>query len=315
LTVRGLSAWAKKQFKKAREELEDASPTEVESIVAQAEEKVKGLRPTLAKGIVWANPSKKLPTDVVVVFIHGWSGSRLEISPLCEMIASKLGANCYFARLPGHGIEMMGYGQEEDVTCLGYAYEGVHALAIAEKLGKKILLVGISTGAALAAWLCCQPWSRNLCGCICISTNVWVKPPALVRFAGRIPLLREFIMFLVRGGLTTRNKILNKAHGELITSPYPTHLTPSIFDLSSALALADPRKFAVPLLAFHNPDDPTCCFKEADRFVSAVGNSKMVTVTPLENEHKHIITGNALTPSTLPLFLDEIGTWCSSLQK
>jgi hypothetical protein len=43
-------------------------------------------------------------TEWVVVALHGFSATRQETAPLAEIVASRLGANLFEARLAGHGL-------------------------------------------------------------------------------------------------------------------------------------------------------------------------------------------------------------------
>merc|ERR1719277_1078130 len=142
-----------------------------------------------------------------------------------------------------------------------------------------------------------------------ISANVWTKPVAVVKSIGWIPLFREFVLCAVRGGLTTRLVARNKAHADFATLVYPTHLTSSIFDLSRALALENPACCKVPILACHNPNDPRACYEAVAQFVASVPKGQMMKVRPAPEEHQHIITGNAMSPSTLRSMLGKITMW------
>ena len=198
-------------------------------------------------------------------------------------------------------------GGGDALTLRGMAEEVANALAIGEKLGDSVLLVGCVTGAALCAWITLQPWARgHLVGCVIICANVRTRPVALLKHLRRIPLLRELILFAVRG-VTARSPALSPQHGEAWTLTYPTHFLPVIFDISAALALEDPADCKVPALAFHNPEDHTADFDEAAAFVARVPHGRMVRVT--DAEHKHCIVGEILSPSTLPKVTQEISEW------
>ena len=47
--------------------------------------------------------SRAHQTQWAVVYIHGFSASRMETAPLADTIATALGANLFYARLAGHG--------------------------------------------------------------------------------------------------------------------------------------------------------------------------------------------------------------------
>merc|ERR1740129_1672547 len=70
--MRSLPEWAKCHYTNLRIQLAPMSPEDVEGFIAQSERNIDSLKPKLAKGVVWADPEKKEPTEYVVVFVHGW---------------------------------------------------------------------------------------------------------------------------------------------------------------------------------------------------------------------------------------------------
>ena len=74
----------------------------IEKNIASSEAKVSNLRPNIEKKILWADKiNQKTPKSIV--FIHGFSATRVELSPVIENVAKALGANVFFTRLTGHG--------------------------------------------------------------------------------------------------------------------------------------------------------------------------------------------------------------------
>lgn len=196
---------------------------------------------------------------------------------------------------------------DEVLTLRRMVQEVVDALAIAETLGERVLIVGCSTGAALCAWLCLQPWALgSLAGCVLVSPNVRTRPVEAVRIMRKFPLLRELIFFMVKG-VTIRDQPVSARHELAWTVTYPSHFLPLIFDVSAILALEDPARCKLPMLVFHNPDDPRADFGEAEAFVSQVPQGRLVRVE--ESEDKHCIVGDIASPSTLPKFHDDITAW------
>ena len=68
-----------------------------------SEKKHEVIEGTEAK-IEWAKNSKQR-RDLCILYIHGFSASRQEISPTVSVIAEKLGANAVYTRLAGHGLK------------------------------------------------------------------------------------------------------------------------------------------------------------------------------------------------------------------
>jgi hypothetical protein len=107
--------------------------------------------------IHWYNDEHKR-TDVVLVFVHGWTASPHEILAVVKGVANNLKANVYAARLSGHGAKTErspGGGQHlvhEALPERLYA-DAIDAAHIGMKLGDKLVFIGSSTGAALLTYV------------------------------------------------------------------------------------------------------------------------------------------------------------------
>eukprot|EP00928_Gymnodinium_smaydae_P012359 TRINITY_DN14487_c0_g3_i2.p1 TRINITY_DN14487_c0_g3~~TRINITY_DN14487_c0_g3_i2.p1 ORF type:complete len:385 (-),score=42.02 TRINITY_DN14487_c0_g3_i2:163-1278(-) len=306
--VRNMRVVGRGAFERTKAQVDGLSPEEINEVVVERDRLAVDVRHGQHSGIVWRDDEKKARTDLSIVFIHGWSASRFECSPLCEELARELGANLYFARLPGHGRAEINC-KDEEVTLFGLVTEAAQALAVGQSLGKRVLLVGCSTGAALSAWLCTQLLAE-ICGCVLISTNVWTKPVPLIRNVRMFPVLRDLVLMLVRG-YTWRGKPLSVEHENAWSLTYQSALLAAVFDVSAMLSIEDPERCAVPTLAFHCPADPLASFEEANRYVRKLPRGKMEVVdTP---EHPHCVVGNILSPSTVSCMLSSIVEWAQDL--
>src|SRR5215831_12445105 len=52
-----------------------------------------GVSEELAKGIMWNDPSSHDRTPLSLAYVHGFSASRKDVSPVVEIVARKLKAN------------------------------------------------------------------------------------------------------------------------------------------------------------------------------------------------------------------------------
>src|SRR3990167_6477878 len=123
-------------------------PSELETYIAKREAAIPGLRPRVEKTIVWADPHRRRRTPYALVYIHGFSASRQETAPLADTVAAELGANLFYTRLAGHGVDDV--DAFASVTADDWKNDAREALAIGALLGEKVILVGNSTGATLA---------------------------------------------------------------------------------------------------------------------------------------------------------------------
>ena len=121
--------------------------------------------------IIWADSIRQ--TEWVVLYLHGFSASQGEGAPLHQHITQKLGANLLLARLAGHGYRNEQLGE---YTAIGAWEDAKEYLALAEKLGQKVLIMGTSTGCSYALNLAAE-FPEKVKALINLSPNIRVKDP------------------------------------------------------------------------------------------------------------------------------------------
>lgn len=126
-----------------------ASLTELDQYLADKESKIPKIKPENESRIIWADTIRQ--TEYALVYIHGFSAGVMEGAPLHQEVAKRYGMNLYLPRLSKHGID------DDDIfselTPKGLIDEAKEALVIGRKLGKKVILMGCSTGSTLAIYL------------------------------------------------------------------------------------------------------------------------------------------------------------------
>ena len=121
--------------------------------------------------IVWKDSLQK-PTEYAIVYLHGFSASQEEGNPAHRIIAQKFGCNLYLSRLAEHGIDTS--EQLLNLTADNYWETGKEALAIGKQLGKKVILMGTSTGGTLALKLAAA-FPNDVAGLILYSPNIAIN--------------------------------------------------------------------------------------------------------------------------------------------
>jgi esterase/lipase len=116
-----------------------------------AQESADSIRPGNGAEIIWADPTRKEKTAISIVYIPGFTATKMEGDPIHREFAARYGCNLYLARLEGHGIVT-------DTPMLNYAPESVmasakRAMAIAQALGDEVIVMTCSTGGTLAIYL------------------------------------------------------------------------------------------------------------------------------------------------------------------
>ena len=90
-------------------------------------------------------------TEYVLLYLHGYTATINEGMPVAAHFASRYGMNMYLPRLDDHG-----YVTEDPLlymTADGLWESAKEALAVAEKLGDKVIIMSTSTGGTLALTL------------------------------------------------------------------------------------------------------------------------------------------------------------------
>ena len=123
--------------------------------------------------IVWADSSTKHKTAYSIVYLHGFSASKMEGAPTHMEIAKKFGCNLYLARLSQHGIDTT--DALINMTPDNLWETAKQAYAIGKQLGEKVILMGTSTGGTLALQLAAT--YPDVAGLILYSPNIAINDP------------------------------------------------------------------------------------------------------------------------------------------
>ena len=122
--------------------------------------------------ILWANDSTRESTEYVLLYLHGFSASRREGSPVNEDFTRHFGCNAFLARLASHGV--VSDDPLLDMTPELLYESAKEALVIARQLGHKVVIMGCSTGCTLALKLAAD-FPEMVYGMILYSPNVQIK--------------------------------------------------------------------------------------------------------------------------------------------
>jgi len=149
------------------------SPHDLEHYVQQ-NESAHHLKPDNEARIVWANDSVPQVTNYSMVYLHGFSASQKEGDPVHRNVAAEFGCNLYLSRLAEHGIDTS--EQLVNLTADNYWESAKQALAIGKKIGRKVILMGTSTGGSLALQLAVA-YPKDVAALILLSPNIAINDP------------------------------------------------------------------------------------------------------------------------------------------
>lgn len=277
-----------------------ADPARLDSFLAAAEADVPALRPGTEKTIVWAGAPGQ-PTDVAVVYLHGFSATRQETAPLADSVAARLGANLYYARLAGHGQDAEALGRATANDWLADAHE---ALGIGRRLGRRVVLIGTSTGGTLATWLAVQDTLAAPAALVLISPNFAPKDPN----AGL--LLWPWGRLIARAAVGPYRawRPHNPAQARYWTTRYRTEALLSMMGLVDLVARADLGALRTPVLVLYDPADRVVDAEATEARFAGMGapHKRLVRVVGTGDPSHHVLAGAVLSPQTTPALTDTI---------
>jgi pimeloyl-ACP methyl ester carboxylesterase len=185
------------------------------------QESAHKLKPENEAQVVWANDSLKQVTNYCIVYLHGFSASQMEGDPVHRNIAAEFGCNLYLSRLSEHGIDTT--EQLLNLTADNYWESAKQALAIGKKLGRKVILIGSSTGGSLAIQLA-GTFPHDVDALILLSPNIAINDPfawILNNHWGcrpHVPLNMVNMLFLMMTGRFTAGTGTNPTGSKLLWS-------------------------------------------------------------------------------------------------
>ncbi|MEM8884243.1 MAG: alpha/beta fold hydrolase [Planctomycetota bacterium] len=273
----------------------DAAPVDItlpDDLDTYLRDRERDVPPAVAKTIVWRDPQSKRRTKLALVYLHGFSATRIEINPACALLAQMLDANLYFTRLDGHGLGSEALGA---ASATQWYRDTAEAVAIGRRLGERVVVIGTSTGATLASLYLAHEKTAELQACILLSPNFRESDPMarILRWPWA-PLVAP--IFIPEHSFEPANEEMARWW----TTRYPS---PVLFEMASIVEAAVASDFdaiGAPVL---------CLVDDADRVVRAdftrtllAGTNVVVEPFVTDDPNRHVLAGNVLSPrTTLPL--------------
>lgn len=279
----------------------------LDATLAAAEAQVPQLRAGCEKAVIWAGEAGQR-SDVAVVFLHGFSASRGELSPLPEIVASGLGANLFLTRLDGHGQDGAAMAR---ATFANWQADVDEALQIAQLLGRETLVIGCSTGCTLATIALAQ--GARMKGLVQVSPNYGLAH-RIAQMLLDAPYSRYWGHLIA--GRTRRFPVQNDAHVLYWTTTYPTVATAPMGEAVRAARSAALEAITTPTLLAYNPADQVVSARRITQTMARWGGpvtKHLLTQTPMDDTMGHVMAGDAFSPNqTVPL-ATRITNWFGGL--
>jgi esterase/lipase len=280
----------------------------VDAWLARQEARFDDIVADTEKRVIWVDaPESK--ADWAIVYVHGFSASSEEVRPLPDDVARALGANLIYTRLTGHGRP--GHAMAEG-SVQAWMEDLAEALAIARRIGDRVMLMGTSTGATLATLALHEDMGQGVDGVVFISPNYQVQDPAAVLLT--FPAARWWAP-LVAG--RERGFTASSADHDLYWSTsYPTvALLPMAASVQAAKS-APHEQAKAPALFIFDPADDVVNHDQTRAVASRWGGHAQihtVDVTGRGDDNHHVIAGDVMSPMMTDELVQVILNWVKTL--
>lgn len=269
----------------------DTLPADLPTYLARSEAAYPDITPGAEKTIIWAHPEHQ-QTDLAIVYLHGFSATRQETAPLCDELAATLGANLFYTRLTGHGRSNAALGEASAGDWLQDAEE---ALAVGKRLGRRVIVIGTSTGGTLAAWLAATQNQSQVLAYVLISPNFGPKDPASQVLTW--PWASTFAPWIL--GQERQWTPLNSEQARYWNHRYPSRALLPMMALVDAVNQLPLEQVQTPILLIHATDDQVVSASDAAQAFVRFGsvNKQRVELQQSQDPSHHILAGRIVAPA------------------
>lgn len=280
----------------------------VDAYLRAAEAAVPDLRQGVAKRVHWAGVSEQR-TAWSVVYVHGFSATSEELRPLPDLVAQGLGANLHFTRLSGHGRsgEAMAEPRVQD-----WMTDVAEALAIGRRIGRRVLVMGCSTGCTLLTLALARPMAAEVAGAVLIAPNYRVRDRKAVLTTA--PWARHWLPLLAgreRGFVPS-----SEAHGRYWTARYPSVALLPMGAAVKAVNAMDHGSIKQPAMFVFDDRDALVDHDRTREIAARWGGAARVHAVqtgPTDDPGHHVIAGDVLSPAMTAPLAEDILRWCAGL--
>jgi esterase/lipase len=241
------------------------------------------------KSISWfGEPSSSTP--ISIVYLHGFSATHKELSPMTEQLAEQLQANVFYSRLTGHGRSGDAMAL---ATTQAWKKDAREAYEVGTLIGERVLLIGTSTGGTLSTWVSAQPFADKLLANILISPNFSVKS------SGAWLLKNPIGLWLAKqlNGDYRGFEPVNEFHAMYWTERYPLDALVPMLELLDEVDELEKSGITAPHLLVYSPNDQVIDVNKALETAKQL-TSASVTLVPFTTSTdpgQHVLVGRGST--------------------
>lgn len=273
----------------------------LEARLAGQERRYPDLTPGAEKKLFWRHADRR-KTPLALVYFPGFSATRQEIAPLPEQLAADLGANLFATRFRGHGRS--GPAMLEG-SVNAWVNDGYEALEVGRRIGQKTVIIAVSTGASVAAWLAAQPQFREqIAALVLISPNFGVADPKAVALAW--PWGGQLAELVI--GKERSWKPDNALHARYWTWRYPTRAVLPMMGVVQLARSVDYSQFQTPTLIIYSPQDQVIDTQAVEQVFAqmAAEPKQLEAYTGSADASQHILAGDIISPRSTPVLRERI---------
>ena len=263
-------------------------PLQISAIQAYLlkEEKLFSPKPGTEK-VIFFPKSSTGKSKLSFVYLHGFSASRQEASPIFEKVAEQLNSPIFMTRLKGHGLgaEELGSAKKSD-----WIKDALEAYQIGLRLGDEVVLTCMSTGCALGLYLA-YFFPEKIKALIMLSPNYSPADPRSFLALGPLgPLITQTVI-----GKYRQFKAANSQQAYYWTTRYRTSVIPEMISLVYAAKKLDLSKIKIPILTIYTPFDKVVSAEEIELNSPRLGSNKNKLI-PLIETQEHVLGGDIMNP-------------------
>ncbi|MEY4617068.1 MAG: hypothetical protein RJB66_2028 [Pseudomonadota bacterium] len=268
--------------------LENPIPGSISEIVTYLEssERFSKPKPGTEKKIFFPN-NQIDKAKLSFVYLHGFSASRQETSPVFETLARQWKAPIFMTRFRGHGMGPQDLG---DARQEQWIQDALEAYQIGLTLGDEVVLACMSTGCALGLYLG-YFFPNKIRAIIMLSPNFAPADSRAFLAAGPLgPLVTKMVVGDYHEFVPT-----NSEQAYYWTNRYGSAVLSEMISLVTSIKNLDLEKIQIPVLTLYTPFDQVISAPEVERNVARL-KSPHNKLVPLIETQEHVIAGNILNP-------------------
>lgn len=283
--------------------------TDLEPWLKASESQFQNLRAGVEKTILWANATPQ-KTKYAVVYIHGFSATRLETAPLAEVVAQALSANLFYTRLTGHGLDGEALG---NATAQDWLADTVEAIKIGKVLGEKVIVISCSTGSTLSTWFGTTADASLVDAMVFVSPNFGLKN----KFSELINWPWGQSIAKIIAGDKIEYQSADPREAIAWTQSYPTRALFPMMALVKKVKNSDLARFQTPVLVLYSAQDQTVEPLSIKEAYARLGSTKKAieTVDYSQSVGQHVLAGNIRDPQAIGPMSQSIVKWIKAIDK